>query len=394
MAPPALSTARKALFSAVVFAGFALAVGAVEGWLWSTRGPPPPHDQLARLSQCWIVSDTASAGLRCHPATEANVDVAREPTRPRVVALGGSSVRATWRAHGPRQIGNFPVELGRLLPGVEVVNLGVPGLGAGSVARLSSELSALQPDLVIIYSGHNDYNGDVFNGRIEGLKLWAGPWYRLMARSWIHAALFRGKRDVPRKDPAAFVNAVPTDIALRLRPEVDARFADDLSLAISSAPAPVVVSTLLRNPAFPPSGHDVRDHPRCADALRQLRHLVSTPERALAQLEPACGDGAVTEWLRFRIAADRGDAAQAQVHWKRSLDLDALPMRAPASADDLIRAVAADQSATLVDLEARFGSEAPERWFTDTLHLSEEGARAVARELAPVVQAALEPGAR
>ena len=109
---------------------------------------------------------------------------------------------------------------------------------------------------------------------------------------------------------------------------------------------------------------------------------------------PACGDGAVTEWLRFRIAADRGDAAQAQVHWKRSLDLDALPMRAPASADDLIRAVAADQSATLVDLEARFGSEAPERWFTDTLHLSEEGARAVARELSPVVQAALEPGAR
>ena len=41
MAPPALSTARKALFSAVVFAGFALAVGAVEGWLWSTPGRYP-----------------------------------------------------------------------------------------------------------------------------------------------------------------------------------------------------------------------------------------------------------------------------------------------------------------------------------------------------------------
>ena len=88
------------------------------------------------------------------------------------------------------------------------------------------------------------------------------------------------------------------------------------------------------------------------------------------------------------VPADLSDhAAIARLH-------EGLPQDALVVSSDLIRAVAADQSATLVDLEARFGSEAPERWFTDTLHLSEEGARAVARELAPVVQAALEPGAR
>ena len=89
MAPPALSTARKALFSAVVFVAVSLAVGAVEGWLWSTRGPPPPHDQLARLSQCWIVSDTASAGRATPP--RANVDVVRDDAPSG--GPGGSSVR-------------------------------------------------------------------------------------------------------------------------------------------------------------------------------------------------------------------------------------------------------------------------------------------------------------
>lgn len=386
-APSPLSTRRKLLFSAVMLVLFLGALLGAEAALWATWGSPPPHDQLARLSQCRVEADTTSASLRCHPATEANTTVPRTHERPRVVVLGGSSVRATWDM-GPGRI-TFTDALQDLVSEAEFVNFGVTGLGAGSVARLSSELGPATPDLVLLYTGHNDYNGDVFNGRIRGLKLWAGPIYRITARSWLHALLFRQRRDVPRRDPRAFINAVTTPGALALRDEVDARFADDLGLAIRRAPAPVIVSTLLRNPAFPPTGHDVRGRPECALALERLRNEHRDPSRALREVEPRCGEGAVTSWLRFRAAAARGAWDEADAHWRTSLDQDALPLRAPSSADDIIRRVAAEEGATLVDLEDRFGPRAPEGWFTDTLHFSRQGARSVAEALAPTVRASL-----
>jgi lysophospholipase L1-like esterase len=362
-----------------------------ELWLRATHGPPPPHDNLARLSQCWIEDSEVAVGLRCHPASEANVDVARLHERPRVVVLGGSSVRETWDL-GPNRKPNFTDVLERRHPELEFVNLGVAGLGAGSVARVSSELSALSPDVVIIYSGHNDYNGDVFNGRISGVSLWAAPLYRLVARSWLHAELFRKRRVVPRKDPRAFINAVETGVALEIRPEVDQRFHDDLGLAVSEARAPVVLSTLLRNPGFPPSGHDVRGHDRCADGLERLRRTLGDPTRSLADIEAVCGEGAVTEWLRFRVASRERDEDAAKRHWLRSLDLDALPMRAPASADRIIREVAEEQGVRLVDLAETHGHRAPRRWFTDTLHLSAEGAEVIADGIEPALMDALAGG--
>lgn len=387
-APP-LPRWKKLLFSAIVPCLLLGGLAGAELWLRATRGPPPPHDQLARLSQCWIARDGDPVGLRCHPATEANLDVARTPERPRVVVLGGSSVRETWDL-GPNRKKNFTDQLAVRHPELEFVNLGVAGLGAGSVARLSSELDALSPSAVVIYSGHNDYNGDVFNGRITGISLWAAPVYRLLARSWLHAALFRQRRAMPRKDPGAFINAVETGVALEIRSAVDARFEDDLALAVAESPAPVVLSTLLRNPSWPPSGHDASGHPGCARVLQDLRRRMGDPAGALRQVEPACGEGAVTEWLRFRVALQQRDEDAAAEHWSRSLDLDALPMRAPSSADAAIRRVAEAEGARLVDLADQHGHRAPRRWFTDTLHLSEEGARAIADGIEPALMAALE----
>jgi lysophospholipase L1-like esterase len=383
-APPPLPRWKKLLFTAVVLLVPLVPIIGGELWLRATHGPPPPHDNLARLSQCWIQESGDAVGLRCHPASEANLDVTRVPERPRVVVLGGSSVRETWD-QGPGRKPNFTDVLQLRHPELEFVNLGVAGLGAGSVARVSSELSALSPDAVVIYSGHNDYNGDVFNGRISGVSLWAAPLYRLIAKSWLHAELFRKRRIVPKKDPGAFINAVETGVALEIRPEVDDRFHDDLALAVSEAPAPVVLSTLLRNPGFPPSGHDVRGQPQCAGALQRLRRTMGDPVRSLSDIEAACGEGAVTEWLRFRVALRDRDEAAAKAHWERSLDLDALPMRAPATADLIIRAVAEEEGVRLVDLAETHGHRAPRRWFTDTLHLSAEGAEVIADGIEPAL---------
>ena len=78
------------------------------------------------------------------------------------------------------------------MPGVEVLNFGMPGMQAAGVAVLASQLDAISPDLVVIYSGHNDYNNDVFLGKIGGVKLWMIPVYQWLAKSWAYATLNRG----------------------------------------------------------------------------------------------------------------------------------------------------------------------------------------------------------
>ena len=88
-------------------------------------------------------------------------------------------------------------------------------------------------------------------------------------------------------------------------------------------------------------------------------------------------------------AVEEGRTADAEEALRRALALDPLPLRAPAEADDIIRAVAAQTGASLVDLEADVGLLPPAAWFTDPLHLSPEGADAVAARLAPAVSAVL-----
>ena len=55
----------------------------------------------------------------------------------------------------------------------------------------------------------------------------------------------------------------------------------------------------------------------------------------------------------------------------------------------MMREIAADSGARLVDLEQQLGPVADGRYFVDTLHLSSAGAEAVATALVPHIEALL-----
>jgi lysophospholipase L1-like esterase len=76
--------------------------------------------------------------------------------------------------------------------------------------------------------------------------------------------------------------------------------------------------------------------------------------------------------------------------WKTSLAIDPVPIRAPVEADQIIREVAAETGATLLDLEQTIGAMPNGKLFIDTLHLSDRGAAAVARALEPVIREQLD----
>lgn len=379
---------RKALFSLIVLI---FVFGSAELLLRAILGSPPPYDALARIDKCRVRADGPDhARLDCQPGEDADLRVrARAPEgRRRVVFLGESSVRQTGIHPIPYAFADAVAEAS---PDLDVLNFGVTGLSAAGIGRLAADLEAVHPDLVVIYSGHNEYNNDVFRGAISGTRLWMTPIYRLLGASWIHGLLARAPRGASFADrPRAAVNAIEDDLAFRVRDAVEARFRQDLAQAVRASPAPVLLCTMLRNPGFPPTGTLVTDHPDCARALK----IISGPgalERRLATAEQLCGDGAITAWLRFQQAQASGDREGALAHWRRSLDLDALPLRAPSTADPVIRAVAAETGAGVVDLEARYGPWAQPAWFSDNLHFSREGARVVGAELSEPIRRALAP---
>jgi hypothetical protein len=86
------------------------------------------------------------------------------------------------------------------------------------------------------------------------------------------------------------------------------------------------------------------------------------------------------------FARARGDQAAAVAAWHRSMELDPLPLRAPMSADDIIREVAAQADAELVDLAAELGPLPDPGLFSDTIHFSEAGTRRLAEHLAPRIR--------
>ena len=77
----------------------------------------------------------------------------REPTRPRVVVIGGS---AAFGLRVPER-DTFAVELESRLNGVEVLNAGVPGyLSTQELALVATRLLDLGPDVFVVFDGWND----------------------------------------------------------------------------------------------------------------------------------------------------------------------------------------------------------------------------------------------
>ncbi len=95
--------------------------------------------------------------------TEAlEVDIPPKGPRRRVVLLGGSNTQG------------FPgSELQRILneqdgdPGWEVFNLGRQGYGSERVAILAGQVLPLQPDVVLVYAGHNEFTERGFALRLQ-----------------------------------------------------------------------------------------------------------------------------------------------------------------------------------------------------------------------------------
>ncbi|MFT5679427.1 MAG: lysophospholipase L1-like esterase [Myxococcota bacterium] len=354
------------LLSGVTVAAVMLA--GAELMLRVVLGPPPPpvavysglqpHEHYFSTDEGSVTADYQSRDP--FPPWPAAVP------HPRAAVIGGSSVHE--RSAGVRPEGEFPALIAAAT-GIDTLNLGSPALDSHDLVRLVEELLVSPPDVLVVYTGHNDFGNTYFNQRYGNLS--AG----LSAR--------------------AQAGMEQLQLFCQLR-----RLIAPLSQATSAGPS-------FNNQGAPISRTQWWAALRYLEA--NLRRIVwmsdkadvpvvlVTPVSALARPPAALrcmGDGPCAMEL-WRAALEETDPLTSEALMRRARDTDGIPMRAPSQAIDAVRRVAQEEGAILVDAERdlprHIGLDTPaDGLFHDHVHFTAAGHAAMAELIAPAVQTAMQ----
>jgi lysophospholipase L1-like esterase len=262
----------------------------------------------------------------------------------------------------------------------EVVNAALGGLQSWGALEIVDDIARQHPDLLIVYLGHNEAK----TRYSEQERRWIDPrgfaWRAWILRTRLYEAL---SRILPARAASQMIDPREVDLRGFFSVSADGSRAHSgqrdrsLSAAVYGARlvdmvrtmravgARTMLLTLSQNfsdwpPGFSSHRPGMRPDEKAAfrAAVRAGDALASTDcQAALAAWSTAVAldDGFAA--LQFRMATcekalGRLDAASAR--FRRSSDLDGIPQGAPTAFNDVIRTVAAEQDAILVDLDLIF----------------------------------------
>ena len=301
-------------------------------------------------------------------------------SKPRMVWLGGSSVHGGTRDITRRE--EAPGRAGELL-GVESLNFGGIGMDTVSIGAILDDVLSLDPDVLVLYTGHNELGNAVFTGRYGDAETARIATLRAMLGG---SRIFQSLEGLIRGRETLTLPSEGSEgkftVTAGIRKEIHWQFERRLRHIVASAQdrgVTVVLSTLISNPVAP-SMEFV-----CPEAMRRAGFPSFRPEAlpvdelreadiaAAESLSPGCRD---LRWLRARRSGDRAALDQLR-------DDDPLPVRADRALNAVIRSVASETGAVLVDAD-RMAREAggglePSAWFLDPMHFTVDGHDAIAR---------------
>jgi len=306
----------------------------------------------------------------------------------RIVVQGGSTAEGYPYGYGASPAGMLQQRLQRTFPDkkIEVITTAMSAMNSYALLDFSREVLAQGPDAIVVYAGHNEYLGvlGVGSGFSVGrrrplvLASLAAKDVRLLqlarrgfgalapTRDDGPAARRRGKRTLMARIVAE--ESIPYGSPLYGR-GLDQYEANLRALLrrYRRAGVPVWIGTLASNlrdrPPF------VAGHTPGSDVASWRRHLADG-EAALAAGDAAAAlaafDAAVAlddlhaggHFARGRALERLGRFARARAAYADARDRDELRFRAPGAINRILRQVAADQGARVVEVEAAFEAAA------------------------------------
>ena len=267
---------------------------------------------------------------------------------------------------------------------VEVVNAAIPGYSSRRTLVALREIVRYQPDLVIVYSGHNEWAERHYYNRLIDMHPWL---FRLrerffstrlfnVASHWVSGGREKSKEALERfvagqrKEFGEMFEVVSrrvegadyaTPEMVAQRDELYRLNLEEMARTAKAAGTKVVFVTLTQNFAdWPPGASTHREGLGPAETA-EWQARFSEGERAagagdcaaaLAAWERALAIDGEYALLHYRIAGCQralGQFEAARAEYRRASDLDRVPHGAPTYFNDWIRKIAAENGDLLVD---------------------------------------------
>lgn len=259
----------------------------------------------------------------------------------RIIALGGSTT-----AGFPYYFnGSFPARLRQYLAAAdttqtyEMINLGMSAVNSTTIRDIIDECLAIEPDLIILYAGHNEFYGAFGRAAEQGLLRLPGMKRMLLflEKSRLYQTIRRLVYSLrPARDHETLMAIMaqgqvfpPGD---RSRRDTLDEFEENMAHVLSVTgenDVPLILCTVASN-------------------LRNQRPLHSLPELRLA------GYTADELYLAGQNALIAGQDSIARDYFTLARDMDAMPFRAPSAINRIIRQLAGRYAISLADVAAEF----------------------------------------
>lgn len=335
-------------------------------------------------------------GLRYFPATRVKPQVSYDvflKQKPadefRIFVLGGSSAAGYPYFYNGSFSSMLKVVLKEYYPdrAIQIVNLAMPAVGSYTVRDLALELDAYRPDLIIIYSGHNEFYGALGVGSSEFLGTSRGlinffiriRRYKIVQLTsdiirWIrrsYARMFRRPSEPQGTLMARMVKKkyIPYQSAdYRIARSIFEENLLDVVGHFRKRGVPVLMGTLVSNvhhqkpfvDRFSETGDSVRWRKLHREAGRLFRQ--GKPEAALEKISEAIGSDSLPAsayFLQGKILEALGDSLSAYRAYYKAKDRDALRFRASEDFNRVIMRLDSLPTVKVVDIKGSFEKHSP-----------------------------------
>jgi len=381
-----ISTKKKFTFALVTFLIFLSVIVLTEVILEATA-PAPENPLVTEVSYDGIewyqinrsyLKKYFSSGDRFIPEFKpALFRKVKTPKTFRIICLGESSMFGVPYQMTTTMPAMLRKQLRHLYPDreIEVINFGASAINSNVIADFAPELLQFNPDLVLIYTGHNEFYGPDGIGaswlekQLPSLTAfkYASRDLRLMAamRNVLRSAMqdnappsdFNLMKQVSRE---SHVDISSTDAVRVLK-----NFSRNLRAIVgtfSKKHIPVILSDITSNLLFPPFASDSEGDTSAIASAIALAQQSSSPEEArqissrfapLMKIHPR--QASLLYW-RGMLEMGQGNNVAALPYLRSARDHDALAFRAPSATDDIIHSVAQDLHVPCLHADSLFTS--------------------------------------
>lgn len=298
----------------------------------------------------------------------------------RIVVQGGSTAAGFPYGRWGSLSGMLHQRFKRLYPNkhIEVINTAMASVNSYTLLDFVDEIKAIQPDLVLIYAGHNEYLGVMgvgssFAGKgsraANLLYLTFKDWqlYRLIESLYV-AIMLPDKPNTLNERTLMANIAKEKDIPFgsELYQAGVAQFEGNMRLILASyqqAKVPVILGTLASNEKDQPPFDSISTDVDWNSELAHVENLSTAEEKKLTKRAANTPEQlAAADWYRLgHLFHLQQEYEQAGLYFTKAKDSDALRFRAPEVFNQVIRHLADEFEIAVADVQLLLRSDSSDK---------------------------------